>query len=281
MTHYVTLGVAETATPEEIKKAYRKLASKHHPDKGGDNATFQKIEEAHRILSDAQQRAQYDAQQKGHGAYHRWSPNNNSDIDLETIFNQFGFGRDGRDPFAQFRQRQQSPRRNKDIQISLAINLSETLQQQTKTVSVQTNNNERQTVEVSVPRGVVTGTHIKYAGLGDNLFTTLPRGDLYVNIVVLPDNKFIPNGVDLYLSHSINCLDAIVGTTVEITTLDNRTFALTVPSGTQPHTKFRIPGQGLYQLNSDSRGDLYVEMNVSIPRNLTTEQLDLIKAIKL
>ena len=284
MTHYATLGVGETATPEEIKKAYRKLASKHHPDKGGSNEKFQEIEEAYRTLSDPQQRAQYDARGKGGPQFHWNGPNGQSDVDIDSIFSQFGFGPGSpfgqHDPFAQFRSRQQ-PRRNKDLRIELHVTLAETLQQQSKTISVQTTNGNRQTVEVGIPKGVTSGTQIKYSGLGDDLFTTLPKGDLYVHVNVIPDTKFASKGVDLYTSVIVNCLHAITGTEAEVITLDGRTFMLTVPAGTQPNTKFRIPGQGLYQLNSELRGDLYVEMNVSIPKDLTQEQLDLIKSIKL
>lgn len=278
MSHYETLGIQKDATQDEIKKAYRRLASKHHPDKGGSNEEFQKLEEAYRILSDPQKRAQYDAGGNGAQFHFHGDP---SDIDLDTIFSQFGFGHGspfGHDPFAQFRQRQQ-PRRNKDLKIQLSVSLADTLSQTSKTISVQTTNGQRQTVEVAVPRGITSNNQIKYAGLGDDLFNTLPKGDLYVEIVVLPDDRFKSVGLDLYTTFSVNCLEAIVGTEVEITTLDERKFVLKVPQGTQPNTKFRISGQGLYQLNSEARGDLYAEMLITIPTNLPSETLDIIKSI--
>jgi curved DNA-binding protein len=281
MSHYNTLGITKSATPDEIKKAYRKMASKHHPDKGGSKEKFQEIEEAYRTLSDPQKRAQYDAggSNPGFQWHHHGDP---SDLDLNTIFSQFGFGPGspfhGQDPFAQFRHRQQ-PRRNKDIRIQLSVSLAETITQTSKTVSVQTTNGERQTVEVAIPRGITANNQIKYAGLGDNLFETLPRGDLYVEVFVIPDNNFKQAGVDLHTTFTVNCLEAIVGTEYEITTLDQRKFLLTIPAGTQPNTKFRIAGQGLYHLNSEARGDLYAEMLVSIPKNLSSEQLDIIKSI--
>lgn len=282
MSHYDTLGITKDATQDEIKKAYRKLASKHHPDKGGSNEEFQKLEEAYRTLSDTQKRAQYDAGGTG-GPHVHWHHNGQqSDVDLDNLFSQFGFGPGSpfghHDPFAQFRHRQQ-PRRNKDLRIELTISLADTLQQHSKTISVQTTNGERQTVEVAIPKGITSGTQIKYANLGDNLFTTLPRGDLYVQVNVIPMANFTAKGIDLHTTFSINCLHAVTGTETEIIALDGRTFMLTVPPGTQPNTKFRIPGQGLYQLNSELRGDLYVEMFVSVPKGLTQEQLDLIKSI--
>jgi curved DNA-binding protein len=277
MSHYDTLGITKDATQDDIKKAYRKLASKHHPDKGGDTKEFQKIEEAYRVLSDTQQKAQYDMG----GARTFKFEDFGSDPDLNTIFSQFGFGPGspfGADPFSQFRSRQQ-PRRNKDLRILLHVSLAETLAQSSRTVSVQTTNGERQTVEVAIPRGINSNNQIKYAGLGDNLFNTLPRGDLYVEIVVTPDHKYKQQGLDLHTTFTVNCLHAVTGTEVEISTLDNRKFMLTIPAGTQPNTKFRIGGQGLYQLNSELRGDLYAEMLVSVPTNLSKDQLDIIKSL--
>lgn len=279
MSHYETLGVNKDATQDEIKKAYRRLASKHHPDKGGSNEEFQKIEEAYRTLSDPQKRAQYDTGSNGTQFHFHGNP---SDIDLDTIFSQFGFGGGSpfghADPFAQFRHRQQ-PRRNKDLKIQLQVPLADTLAQTSKTISVQTTNGQRQTVEVAVPRGITSHNQIKYAGLGDDLFNTLPKGDLYVEIVVLNDSRFKVNGLDLHTNFTVNCLEAITGTEVEITTIDDRKFVLKVPQGTQPNTKFRISGQGLYQLNSEVRGDLYAEMLITIPTNLPSETLDIIKSI--
>jgi curved DNA-binding protein len=279
MTHYETLGVSESANADEIKKAYRKLASQHHPDKGGDTKKFQEIQTAYDTLADADRRQRYDMERQNPGGmpggvHFQWhgSPGG---PDLNTIFQQFGFG--GGDPFAQFRHPQS--RRNKDLRIDIPLPLVTTLQEQTKTISVQTTNGHRETVEVKIPKGVTNGTTIKYSGLGDNLFETLARGDLYVQINVHPAENFHINGIDLYTKTSVNCLLAITGGETIITGLDNKTFSLTIPPGIQPGVKFRISGQGLYQLNSNSRGDLYVELAVSIPQNLTQDQLHTIKSI--
>ena len=170
-------------------------------------------------------------------------------------------------------------RRNKDLRIDINIDLKDTLQDQTKTVSVLTTNGSRETVEVNIPRGITSSTNIRYSGLGDNLFNTIPRGDLYVQINVNNDNNFNVIGIDLYTKISVNCLLAIVGGTAMVTGLDNTQFVITIPKGTQPNTKFRIPNQGLYQLNSNNRGHLYVEMAVTIPQDLTEEQLQIVKSL--
>ena len=138
MTHYSTLGVSETATPDEIKKAYRSLASKHHPDKGGDTQKFQEIQAAYAVLEDANKRAQYDAERTGQGR-NQFTWNTHSDVDINDLFRHFNFGGD---PFAQFRQHQQ-PRRNKDLRIDISIPLVQTLQDNVKTISVQTTNGNR------------------------------------------------------------------------------------------------------------------------------------------
>jgi DnaJ-class molecular chaperone len=276
--YYETLGVTNSATQDEIKRAYRKLASQHHPDKGGDVAKFQEIEQAYRTLSDPQQRQQYNRDREGGGRsrFNFQDFGNNvhgAHMDINDIFSQFGFG------FAT-REQPRQPRHNKDLKVDIPFTLEESLNDQKKTVSVQTTKGTRETVEVNVPRGVSNGMSIKYSGLGDNFFNTLPRGDLYVNFRQIPSSKYQPMGSDLFTQIEINCLDAIIGGETEIQGLDDRTFLLTIPPGTQHGTKFRIQGQGLYELNQPHRGNLIVEIKLSVPKNLTNIQLDLVRQIQ-
>lgn len=280
MTYYEILGVAKEATADEIKRAYRKLASQHHPDKGGDKTKFQEIQAAYDTLSDNNRRQQYDMQLNGFGGgpgvqFH-WNSGGMNHPDIDAIFRNFGFGHG--DPFGPFRQHQ---RRNKDLRVEIPLPMVTTLEEQTKTISVQTTNGHRETVEVRIPRGVTNGTQIKYSGLGDNLFNTIPRGDLYVQFQVVPAEGFVINGVDLYTKISINCLLAIAGGQTTITTIDDKIFELSIPAGTQPGTKFRFPAQGLYQLNSSIRGDLYVEVALTVPQNLSDNQLEIVRSLIL
>lgn len=264
MTHYDTLGVGEAASPDEIKQAYRRLANQHHPDKGGDTNKFQQIQSAYEILSDEQRRAQYDAERRGAGGF-RFSVNGHPFEQhfggMEDIFSQFGFNPFGGDPFAHVRQ----PRKNKDLRIKILVKLEETLSTQNKTISVQTTNGERTTVHVQIPRGVTTGTTIKYAGLGDNLFNTLPRGDLYVQFEILGNQNFEVNGVDLMTNININTIEAIVGCTKNITGIDGKIFSVTIPQFTQNNSKLRIKDQGLYNMNSELRGNLIVNISLVTP----------------
>jgi molecular chaperone DnaJ len=120
---------------------------------------------------------------------------------------------------------------------------------------------------------------MRYPNIGDNLFETLPRGDLYVQITVHGSEDYGVNGIDLYHQIEVNSLLPIIGGEVEVRGIEGNTFLLTIPKGTQPRTKFRVAHQGLYQMNSNNRGHLYVEMLVKTPTNLTDEQLQLIKTI--
>lgn len=273
MTHYATLGVAENASPDDIKKAFRSLASKHHPDKGGDTARFQEIQAAYAVIGDEQKRAQYDAERRGVGGFRftvNGRPFENSGMPpgFEDVFAKFNFGGD---PFAGFRQQQQ-PRRNKDLQVRIMLNLVETLEEQTKTVSVQTTNGERSTVEVKIPRGVTSGVTVKYPGLGDNLFSSLQRGDLYVQFDIAAHPNFHVHGLDLITDLNINSVEAMIGCEKTVRCLDGTELTITIPAGTQPMSKFRIYNQGLWQMNQNTRGNLLVNVHIITP-TLSTDAL--------
>jgi len=274
MDYYSILGVPKGASEADIKKAYRSLAMKHHPDRGGDQAQFQQIQEAYSTLSDPGKRQQYDNPQPQGGGFQFHF---NSGDPFADIFNQFGFG--GGDPFAQHRQHQ---RRNKDLRIRINLSLRETLADQQKTISVQTSTGERQTVNVQIPKGVTTGSSIKYPGLGDNMFNTLPRGDLYVTFVIEADPLYHVDGINLIYNLQINVLDAMVGTAADVPSIEGRVFNINIPAGTSHQTKFRIPNQGLYSLdhNGHIRGSLIVNVEITIPQVTTQAQISLIQQLR-
>jgi curved DNA-binding protein len=247
---------------------------KHHPDRGGDQAQFQQIQEAYSTLSDPGKRQQYDNPQPQGGGFQFHF---NSGDPFADIFNQFGFG--GVDPFAQHRQQQ---RRNKDLRIRINLSLRETLVDQQKTISVQTSTGERQTVNVQIPKGVTTGSSIKYPGLGDNMFNTLPRGDLYVTFVIEADPLYHVDGINLIYNLQINVLDAMVGTAADVPSIEGRVFNINIPAGTNHQTKFRIPNQGLYSLdhNGHIRGSLIVNVEITIPQVTTQAQISLIQQLR-
>jgi len=271
---YQTLGVPREASESDIKRAYRKLASQHHPDKGGDTQRFQEIQSAYETLTDPAKRQQHDNpnlfQQSGPNGSHfefQFGGGDPNDI-FAQFFNQ-GFGGN---PF----RKTQQPRRNKDLRINLQINLADTLELHTRSISVQTTKGERFNVEVKIPKGVSNGTTIKYTGLGDNMFESLTRGDLYVIISLLRDERFELDGINLVSTLEINSIEAMTGCDRTVTGIDNREYSIKIPKGCQHNTKFRLQGQGLYQMNSNVRGDLIVAVNIKTPI-LSDEQLNILR----
>jgi curved DNA-binding protein len=266
---YQTLGVGKNATEEEIKKAYRKLASQHHPDKGGDTATFQKIQTAYETLSDPQKRQQHDNPHMNNGGF-EFHFGHGGAHDVNDIFSQFF-----RQGFSQG-PAQRQPRKNKDLRINLQVTLASTLSDQIKTVSVQTTKGDRFNVDVNIPRGVANGTTIKYAQQGDNMFATLTRGDLYVIVTVLADSRYEVHGFDLVANIEIDSIEAIIGVEREVTGLDDRIFLVKIPAATQYGAKFGLQGQGLYRMNTELRGDLIVNVVITTP-SLPEEQLNILR----
>ncbi len=283
MTHYATLGVPETASQDEIKRAYRKLAMQHHPDKGGDTNRFQEIQSAYDIIGDEQKRAQYDVERQGGGVRFNF---NGQDFGggmppgMEDMLRNFGFafgpGFAGpADPFSNFRQ----PRKNKDLQIEILISLASTLEEQTKIINVKTTNGDTYPIEVKIPRGVRPSSTIKYPNLGDNFFGSLPRGDLYVKVQIEANPEFGVNNTDLHKNIEIDCVQAMLGCTFSVKGLDGKLFDVNIPAGTQPGTRFRLAGQGLYLMNQNVRGSLIVNVKINIPVNLTAEQQQLLRKL--
>jgi DnaJ-class molecular chaperone len=269
MDYYSTLGVPKGASEDEIKKAYRQLAMQHHPDRGGDQNKFQKIQEAYDTLGDSQKRHQYDhPQPQGFGSdgFHFQF---NGGGGFEDIFAQFGFG----GPF-------QQQRKNKDLRIQIELDLVGTLYDQNKTVSVQTTTGTRETVQVNIPRGIRSGQQMRFPGLGDNMFNTIPRGDLFVHFAVRPDPQFAVEGDDVVYHAVIDALDAITGTTIDVPNLESKVYRMTVPAGTTHGTRMRLPNQGLYNLNQPTRGHLIVEIQLSVTARTSDEAVRLAQQLK-
>lgn len=292
MTYYNVLGVPQSASEADIKSAYRKLAAKHHPDKGGDSEKFKQIGEAYNTLKDRNARAQYDSELRFSGQRQRHTQSRQRGPFRSEHFDfSGGFGpEDIQDIFRHFqgaetyRQNHAAgtgqSKRNRDVRVTLHIPLEDTLQVQSKTISVDTGDSDPQTLYVTIPRGAVTGTRIKYPGLGDNMFMSLPRGDLFVDIVVDEHPRFSYNNTNLYTVIEISAIDAMLGGETEVVGLDGKRFNLKIHPGTQPNVKMRIANQGLYHQGSEVRGHLYVTVNVNIPKNLTNDQKELLKKLQ-
>ena len=271
MNYYETLGVQKTSSPDEIKRACRKLASQHHPDKGGDTARFQEIQTAYETLSDPARRQQYDNPQPQHQHFNFSFDSGN----LDDIFGNF-FGR-GQNPFQHARQQ---PRRNRNVQARIQLGLQETLSDCRKTFNIQIDSGKSRTVDITIPRGITPGSTIRYPGLGDQMFENLPAGDLMLTVDVLRNPNFEVHGLDLITSLTLDCFDAILGSEQQIVGLDGKVFVIKTPAGCQQGTKLKISGEGLWQFQNDVKGNLFVRVNVSIPKNLTEEQVNLVRSIK-
>jgi len=261
MNPYEVLGVSKTATAEEIKRQYRKLASQNHPDKGGDTARFQQIQSAYDVLSDPEKKHALDNPTSNHFNFNFGGPN------IEEIFAQFGFHQH---PFTRVH-----PRKNQDIRTSVNLKLEDTLRDVNSTLLLQTAHQQK-TLEIKIPKGITSGTTIKYPNLGDNLFPNLPPGDLYLTVNVISHPHFTVAGLDLITNLTIDCFDAILGCEQTIVGLDNKVFSIKIPQGCQPGTKLKIPGEGLNAFQHDIKGNLLVQITISIPTNLTDEQKNLL-----
>ena len=276
MDYYALLGLQQTATTDDIKSAYRKQAKSDHPDTGGDPEKFKQLNEAHDILKDPDKPAHYDHTRAGFGRIHVNINGKNHDI-FSDIFSDMSstFG-DQSGPFAKPRNYRKQIK-NKDLNITVACNLKDTLMQQEKSVSIKHISGDRRIVQITIPRGVKDNDRIRYTGLGDASFQELTPGDLYVTITVSNETNFQINGNHLYCTHTLDCFDAITGTVVTIKGLDNKTLNITIPSGTQNSTMFSLKKQGLYEKQSHDRGNIVLVVAIKIPENLKQDQLNIIK----
>ena len=268
---YSTLGVSKNASPDEIKKAYRKLANQHHPDKGGNTEKFKEIEEAYRTLGDPQKKAEYDNPQPqfgGPGGFHFHTGGN----PFEDIFGQFGGS-----PFGDVFGRRSQPR-NRTLNIQTVITLEEAFTGKDLLASVGLPSGREQTIEVKIPAGIQDGTTLRLHGLGDDSVPNAPRGDLHLTVNVRSHHIFQRQGDDLVRSVDINCIEAMLGKTVSITTLDNKTLEIKVAPGTQPGQMLAVAGYGMPRMNDNRfKGRLLININVTIPQNLSPIQKSLLE----
>lgn len=253
---YEVLGLPRTATAEEIKKAYRSLAMKHHPDRGGDVAQFQEIQAAYDVLGDPQKKSQYDNPQ------HPFSHQSHG-FDFDTIFDIFG---------ADLRKH----RRPATVRINLWITLHDVAVGGTRVISLQTNG-AVSNVEINVPVGIYDGDSVRYPGLS-------PEGqDLVITYRIRIDPPWQVQGRNVLLEKTVDIWDLILGTEITVEDLTGAQLSLTVPKETQPGTAMRIRGRGLpaRQLpghrNDQPPGDLLVKINARIPSPLPQQLIEAIE----
>jgi len=270
--YYNILGVDRNASPDDIKRAYRKLASQNHPDKGGDTKKFQDIQAAYETLSDPDKRAQYDNPQpqfNGPGGFH-FHTGGGMPPGFEDIFAQ-AFG--GHNPFGGFGQR--PPQRNRTLNIQTQISLEEAFHGKELLANLTLPSGRNQTVEIRVPAGIQDGTTLRLTGMGDDSYINLPRGDIHLVVTVLPHNVFQRQDDDLIRNLDITCIDAMLGKTVDVNTIDNKTLEININPGTQPGQILAIQGYGMPNMH-DARfkGRMLINVNIKIPTNLSPAQKD-------
>ena len=278
MDYYQILGVSESSSPDEIKKAFRKLAAKHHPDKGGDTATFQNINQAYDTLSDPQKKAQYDAQRSGfnnfNGADHNFE-------DMHDIFNFAfgpGFGAHFGPGFANFNRQHRGPR-NRDLTIRITITLKQSYTGTQIEAKFKLPSGKDQTVAIEVPPGIQSGQIIRYSNLGDDSVASAPRGNLNVNVMVQPDPVFARHGLDLHTVVHINAFEAMLGCTKEIESIDGNKLPINIRSGIQPGSQFSSEGKGFKDVNTGQVGNFIVNVAVDIPEIKNEDLISKLKEI--
>ncbi len=289
--YYKTLGVNKNATEDEIKKAYRKLARRYHPDLNPNdteaNKKFQQINEANEVLSDAEKRKKYDAygenwqhaeayenaRQQQQNTSTNWNEYTYSGTQQEGDFSDFFeslFGNSSR----RNNSRTESRFRGRDFNAELHLSLRDAYQTQKQTLNVNGKN-----VRITIPAGVENGQVIKLKGYGSEGVNNGPNGDLYITFVINEDSRFKRVGNDLYASEEISLYTAVLGGEITIETLSGK-IKLKVNPETQNDTRTRIKGKGLPVYKKENEfGDLFITYKIRLPKNLTPKQKELFEEL--
>lgn len=312
--YYAILGVGKNATEDEIKKAYRKLARKYHPDVNPGDATaenkFKDINEAQEVLLDPEKRKLYDrfgtqwkqyqqaggqaqdfdwsqwqGQPGGQRTYRTVNPEEFEELFgaqggfsdfFETLFGGGMGGRRDRSDFGGFTQQQVRPRRGRDLEHTIEISLEEAFHGTTRTMEWE----DGRKIEAKIPRGVKTGSRVRLGGQGGSGSSGGQAGDLYLKVKVRPHDRFQREGDDLKTTVPVDLYTAVLGGKVPVSSLD-RTVNLTIPPETDNGKQFRLRGLGMPNLRKpDKRGDLYAVVSIQIPHNLSKEEKQLFRQLQ-
>lgn len=288
--YYKILGLTKSASEADIKKAYRKLARKHHPDLNPNDKSaeekFKQINEANEVLSDPEKRKKYDQygkdwqhadsyekarQQQGSQGYSNqrtytsggqgFDESQFSDF-FESMFGGGGFSGGGRRRTAQFK--------GQDLNATLRLNLTDILQDQKQTISV-----GDKKIRLTIPAGVEDGQTIKIRGYGGEGMNGGPKGDLYITFEILNNTRFKRLESDIYATENISLYTALLGGEITIETLSGK-VKLNVKPETQNDTKVKLTGKGLPKYKKDGQfGDLYITYKVELPKNLSAKEKEL------
>jgi len=302
--YYKTLGLDKNATEDEIKKAYRKLARKYHPDLNPNdkeaNRKFQQINEANEVLSDPEKRKKYDqlgadwnqpggfqpppgweAQQPGGRFYQYGGGDGGGGVQFEfggtgfsDFFEAFFGGGRGRSAFGGFGGRQATAERGADVEADIMVTLEEALHGSTRTVSLRrAGSNKVENYQVKIPRGVHEGQRIRLRGQGEAGVRGGKSGDLFLRVRLARHPDFTVEGSDLIYEAKIEPWRAVLGSELLVPTLEGK-VRLKIPSGTQGGQRFRLRERGLPGV-SGKRGDLYVVVQINLPKKITEREREI------
>jgi len=257
MNYYSVLGVDKTASQDDIKKAYRRLAMKYHPDRGGSDEKFAQINQAYDVLKDPNTRYQYDNPQS--------ASSNNAAHNMHDVFNNF------------FNMHKRAQRKNSDLGITVKITLEEVMTGKDMLGRYYLSDGTEKIANIHIPAGIENGTIMRFRGMGDNIIKGIPSGDLHVQIIVIQHKNFTRDRLHLKTRYNVNVFDLITGKTILVKDLENKNISINIPPGTDPGTILSVSSHGLVDESTGRRGNLYVELKGKTPK-LDKEQIE--KVIK-
>lgn len=289
--YYKILGIEKSATEDEIKKAYRKLARKLHPDLNPNDATakekFQQLNEANEVLSDPEKRKKYDKYGKDwmHGEeyekYQQQQQQSRRSSQQQQSYQDFGGG-DFSDYFSSMfgggysgERRSQSKFRGQDIQAKLELDILDAAKTHKQSFTI-----NGKSIRITIPAGIENEQTIKIANHGESGVNGGPNGDLYITFSIKNNTPFNRIGNDLYLTSELDLYTAILGGETIISAFDESKLKLKIVAGTQNGAKFRLKGKGFPVYKKEGEfGDLYVTFSIKIPTNLSTEEKELFQKL--